>query len=245
MKISFKKQSVIIIASLFLATSSYAQWSKKTIKGNGNMTTVTRSTSEYDGVKCAGSFDYILVSGTEGNIKIEGEENLLEYIITEVKDNNLNVKVKHNKNLRSSKNHPIKITIPFRDISSVSLSGSGDLYNKDRLSTSNLKISLAGSGDVVLMVDTHELKGSLAGSGDLTFKGNTDYLMAEIAGSGDFNAFELTSKNAEVSVAGSGDAEVNCTESIKARVAGSGDIRYKGNPEKEDTKIAGSGSIKQ
>ena len=244
MKMSFKKQTVVILASLFFATTTYAQWNKS-VKGNGKMTTITRNTSDYDGIKCAGSFDYILVSGTEGNIKIEGEENLLEFIVTEVKDNNLVVKVKKNMNLRPSKNHPIKITIPFKDISSVSLAGSGDLYNKDRLSASNLKVSLAGSGDVVLMVDTKELKGSLAGSGDLTFKGNTDNLVAEVAGSGDFHAFELISKSTEVSVAGSGDAEVNCTESIKARVAGSGDIKYKGNPEKEDTKVAGSGSITQ
>ncbi|MGV6832311.1 MAG: GIN domain-containing protein, partial [bacterium] len=49
--------------------------------------------------------------------------------------------------------------------------------------------------------------------------------------------------NTVVSVAGSGDAEVVCRESLKARVAGSGDIEYKGNPAKEDTKVSGSGSI--
>ena len=72
------------------------------------MTTVTRTTDSYDAIKCAGSMDFILVSGTEGTIKIEGEENLLEYIVTEVKDNVLKVKVKKGKSLRSSKNKTIK-----------------------------------------------------------------------------------------------------------------------------------------
>jgi hypothetical protein len=33
------------------------------------------------------------------------------------------------------------------------------------------------------------------------------------------------------------------TKSLKARVTGSGDIDYKGNPEKKDTKVTGSGDI--
>ncbi|HQV37276.1 MAG TPA: DUF2807 domain-containing protein, partial [Flavobacterium sp.] len=64
------------------------------------------------------------------------------------------------------------------------------------------------------------------------------------AGSGDIKAFELVSENAKVNVSGSGDIKVNCTEFIEARVAGSGDIEYKGNPKKVDTKVAGSGTIK-
>ena len=42
---------------------------------------------------------------------------------------------------------------------------------------------------------------------------------------------------------GSADIKVTATEMIKARVSGSGDIRYKGNPKKIDTKTSGSGDI--
>lgn len=241
MKTLVKKQTLLIFASLLFATTSYGQW--KTIKGNGNMTTITRTTDSYDAIKCAGSMDFILISGTEGNITIEGEENLLEYIITEVKDNVLKVKVKKGKNLKFSKNKTIKITIPFENISKVSLSGSGDLWNKDVINTTNLDVALAGSGNIVLNVKTSSIEGSVAGSGDLTLKGSTNNLEAKVAGSGDFHGFELQANNTEVSVAGSGDAEVVSSQSIKARVAGSGDIVYKGNPKKEDTKVAGSGSI--
>ena len=76
-------KSILLIVALMFATVSHAQWwGGKKVKGNGNMTTETRNTGDYDGVKCAGSMDYILVAGTEGKIKLEGESNLLEYIIT-------------------------------------------------------------------------------------------------------------------------------------------------------------------
>ena len=238
------KNSITLVLALLAVTATYAQWwGNKGVKGNGHMTTITRTTGDYDAIKCAGSMDFILVAGEEGKIKIEGEENLLEHIVTEVRGDKLVVKVEKGINLKPSWNKTIKITIPFRDISDVSLAGSGDLWNKDKITATNLNVSLAGSGDIVLNVEASSVDGSIAGSGDLTLKGSTNDLEAKVAGSGDFHGFELQANNTDVSVAGSGDAEVVCNKSLKARVAGSGDIEYKGNPEREDTKVSGSGSI--
>jgi hypothetical protein len=238
------KKSILILAVILFTANIQAQsWGDKKIKGNGNMTTITRTTDNYDGISCAGSMDYILVEGEEGKITIEGEENLLKYIITEVNDDKLIVKVENGVNLKTSLNKTIKIKIPFKDISEVSLAGSGDLWSEDTIKASNLEISLAGSGDVKITVDATSVEGSLAGSGDLTLKGKTINLEANVAGSGDFHGYDLQADNTEVSIAGSGDAKVVSNESLKARVSGSGDIEYKGNPTKEDTKVNGSGSI--
>ena len=239
---SFKQLLSLLTIFLFISNAQ-AQWGSDKIKGNGKMTTITRTTSDYDAISCAGSMDYILVSGEEGKIRIEGEENLLKHIITKVKDGKLIVKVEQGVYLKTSLNKGIKITIPFKDINEVSLAGSGDLWNKDTIRSSQLDVALAGSGDVVLDINTTSVEGSLAGSGDLTLKGKTTNLEANVAGSGDFDAFDLESDNTEVSVAGSGDAKVVSNEMIKARVSGSGDIEFKGNPSKEDTKVHGSGSI--
>ena len=233
------KKLILLIAILTISTIQ----AQKKIKGNGNITTVTRTTSDYEGIKCAGSFDYVLVAGNEGKITLEGESNLLDYIITEVKDGNLIVKTENHINLSPSWNKTVKITIPFKDINQVSLAGSGDLWNEDKITSNNLKVALAGSGDVVLNIEASTVESSLAGSGDLTLKGKTNSLEARVAGSGDFHGFDLQSNNTDVSVAGSGDAQVVCNGSLKARVAGSGDIKYTGNPKTEDTKVAGSGSI--
>lgn len=237
-------KSILLIVALLFVTTSHAQWwGGKKVKGNGNMTTETRNTGDYDGIKCAGSMDYILVAGTEGKIKLEGESNLLEHIVTEIKGGNLIVKVEKGINLSPSWNKTIKITIPFKDINNVSLAGSGDLWNEDKITTSNLDVSLAGSGDVILNIEATSVEGSLSGSGDITLKGSTDSLSVKLAGSGDIHGFGLQSNHTTASIAGSGDIEIVSNKSLKARISGSGDIEYKGNPDKEDTKVSGSGSI--
>lgn len=235
------KHSILILVTLLSFTVTQAQWKK--IKGNGNMTTQTRSTSDYDAIKCAGSFDYILVAGTEGKITLEGESNLLDYVVTEVKNGSLHIKTEKGKNLSPSSNKTIKITIPFEDIDKVSLSGSGDLWNEDKITSSNLDVSLSGSGDIILDIQTKRASGKVTGSGDLTLKGSTTDLRAGVTGSGDFHGFNLQSTNTDVSVTGSGDAEVFCNGVLKARVTGSGDIEYRGNPKTKDAKVTGSGSI--
>ncbi|MFD2541027.1 head GIN domain-containing protein [Lacinutrix gracilariae] len=240
---SFQK-TLLFLATILLTTQIQAQsWFNNKVKGNGNITTMTRTTSDYDAIACAGSMDFILVEGQEGKITLEGESNLLEHIVTKVKNNTLIVKVEKGVNISESYNKTIKITIPYKDIQKVSLTGSGDLWNTNTISENHLEVDLTGSGDVILDIDTNNVSGSVTGSGDVTLKGKTTNLEASVTGSGDFNGNHLQAENTEVTVTGSGDAEVVSTETLKARVSGSGDIEYSGNPKKEDTKVAGSGSI--
>ncbi|SEA61194.1 head GIN domain-containing protein [Bizionia paragorgiae] len=232
----------LVVAVLCISTTQ-AQWGTKTIKGNGTMATITRSTSNYDGIRCAGSWDFILVKGKEGTITIEGEENLLEYIITEVNGNDLIIKTENNVNLKTSYNKTITITIPFESIDKVALSGSGNVTSTHTIRSKAFETKLSGSGDIVLDVETSDLEATVTGSGDVTLSGRTITFEASVTGSGDIHAYKLNASNADVKVTGSGDLELHCTNSITAKVTGSGSIIYKGNPSAKNNKVTGSGSI--
>lgn len=154
------------------------------------------------------------------------------------------IKTKHGKQLSPSRNKTITITVPFQDINTISLSGSGDLWNKDIIHSNNFKALLSGSGDVTLNIKARFTIGKISGSGDLTLKGFTNNLEASVSGSGEFHGFDLKSTTATmVSVTGSGDTDVLCKGQLTGRVTGSGDIKYRGHPTIENFKIVGSGSI--
>ncbi|WP_034058310.1 head GIN domain-containing protein [Lacinutrix jangbogonensis] len=238
-----KNTLLIAIALLTFSFSQAQSWGSKKIKGNGNITTITKSTSDYDEIKCSGWMDFKLVKGKEGKIIIEGESNLLEYIIVEVDGNTLKIKTENNINLKPSYNKTIKITIPFKDIDYVSLSGSGDITNKDKIVANNFTARVSGSGDIVLDVDAKDIDASITGSGDLTLNGKTKDLKASVTGSGDFHGYGLEAIDVAAKVTGSGDVEIVCNGHLNGRVTGSGDIEYKGSPKSEDTKVTGSGSI--
>ncbi len=83
----------------------------------------------------------------------------------------------------------------------------------------------------------------MSGSGDMNLSGKTIDFEATISGSGDIKAYDLIADNVEATVSGSADIKVTANKMLKARVSGSGDISYRGNPEKVDTKTSGSGDI--
>lgn len=240
------KTTVLFISIALLSiTTINAQWwgNSKKIKGDGNMVTKTRSVSDYDQIKVKGSLDVSLISGTEGQLKIEGESNLIEYIVTEVEDESLKIYVKKGYYLKQSTGKKLVITVPFKDISVVSLSGSGDINSTDTIKADDFKTGLSGSGDISLSLDAKNVSSAVSGSGDIVLRGSSDSFVAKVSGSGDLQAFDLKAKDVTAAVAGSGDVEVTATSSIKARVSGSGDIYYRGNPAKEDKKVSGSGDI--
>jgi len=218
-----------------------AQWGNKKVVGNGNVTTKTVKTGDYEGINVVGSMDVHLEKGTEGNITVKTDDNLHEYIEIEVKGGDLVIKTEKNVYLKTKKG--IHVTVPFKDISEVSLTGSGDIDTKDAIDTAQLEVNLTGSGDIVLAANAGLVEASVTGSGDVEMSGKTVTLEVGVTGSGDFDGFSLQADDTDAFVSGSGDVKVVANKSLKARVSGSGDIVYKGNPDKSDTKTSGSGDI--
>jgi hypothetical protein len=241
-----KSIQLFVYGAFLISTIGTAQWSsndKNKIKGNGAVVSDTRTTADYDAIKISGSFDVDLVAGKEGKIILKGEENLLSAVKVVVEDNTLKIYVEKSANIRPSLGKKIQITIPFEKISEVSLTGSGDVQSKDTIKNDKFLAKLSGTGNFNLAVDSNNLELSLSGSGNVHLKGNTDNFTTKLSGSGDVDASNLKSKNVDANVSGSGNSRVNCNESLTARVSGSGDIKYTGNPEKRDVKVSGSGNI--
>jgi hypothetical protein len=236
-----KRIFLFFAVCLLVFTSACGQWNSEKIKGNGKMQTTERNVDSYDAVKLVGSMNVQLTAGKEGNLKVEAESNLHEYIVTEVNGGILKISTKKGFNVHPSKK--ILITVPFESLEEISLTGSGDIWTADTVKGSELKVHVTGSGDMKLNLEVKDLKGAITGSGDIQLKGKSKNFKCSVTGSGDFEAFEMIAENVEAQVSGSGDIMVNASKSLKATVSGSGDIVYKGNPEKQDFKTHGSGRV--
>lgn len=238
-----KKAVLILLVSFIASSPAQAQWwsSNETIKGNRKVTSETRNTSNYDEVSLVGSMDVELIHGTEGKLRIEAESNLIEYITTEVNGKTLKISVEKGVNLKTRKD--IKITVPYQDLDAVQVTGSGDIWSDVKLKAKHFNMKVTGSGDVKLDLEVENLEGSVTGSGDILVSGKAKNLTCKVTGSGDFKAYDLKVKQAEAVVMGSGDLQISVSDKLTASVMGSGDIKYKGKPKKQDFKTSGSGSV--
>jgi hypothetical protein len=237
------KQITTILLGLCIIGGINAQRNNK-INGDGNQVSLERTTTDYDQIAISGFFDVELIDGREGNLTLKEEQNILDHIITEVKGNTLNIRVKNGYNLKpSSWKKGVSIIIPVETITALRLSGSGDIVGKTTLKASNFETAMSGSGDIAIELDVNSLTASMSGSGDMALGGSTTDFDASISGSGNINAYDLIADNVNATVSGSANIEVTANKAIDAKVSGSGNIDYRGNPEKISTKVSGSGNI--
>ena len=77
----------------------------------------------------------------------------------------------------------------------------------------------------------------------MTLSGETDMLKADLSSAGDLNAYELKTRETDVSVSSAGDADVYATEKITARASSAGDVNYKGDPKYVDAHASSAGGV--
>ena len=213
----------------------------ESVDGSGKVTTETISTDDYDVIRVEGFMDVHLEDGKEGEITVTTDDNLHEYLDIEVNGDELILKMKSGISLSTTEG--VNITVPVKSISEVSLSGSGDVDSKDVIVSEELSTSVSGSGDIDLDVKAKSVSVEIHGSGDVELKGAAINLDVSLSGSGTFKGYGLVSQYADVKTSGSGDAKVFVIKSLTAKVSGSGDIIYKGEPSASDVNSSGSGDI--
>jgi hypothetical protein len=222
----------IFMAGLLVAATSFAK-----------ADTQDRHLTGFNAVSLAGSYDVYIVQGSTESVKVDAPSDVIDRIITEVRGGVLVIRTKEGTDWDWKGNKKMAVYVSIKNVNAVSLSGSGDIFFKDGLRASSLKIKLSGSGDIVGKVDVKTLDSSIGGSGDITLTGQAENSTVSVGGSGDFTGNNLITTNTRVSVGGSGDASINASEKIDASVAGSGDVRYTGGAKNVSSSKAGSGSV--
>ncbi len=138
---------------------------------------------------------------------------------------------------------PLTITMTVTDLENVSLSGAGNITILDTFNTEMSRVVIAGSGDITWRSVSDRVETSISGSGDIDLIGMVRQLFGTIAGSGNIFGRDMITEDVDVTIAGSGNAEVTVSESLRVRIAGSGSVFYYGDPANISQNISGSGSV--
>jgi Putative auto-transporter adhesin, head GIN domain len=234
-----KNLSILIAASVLISSCDVITGTGVT--GNGNIRTEKRSTGNFNAVKSSGSIDIEINSGDAYSVSVENDDNILQYVVTDVNDGTLDV---HYKDGYSINNDHAKVYVTAPSLDKVSVSGSGDITTQSMLKNSRqIEMNISGSGNIKAQVDAPVIDISVNGSGNIGLTGHTKDFTCSISGSGDVNCGALESENATVKIAGSGNAHVFASVHLSATVVGSGDVYYRGNPSSPEIHTSGSGSV--
>jgi hypothetical protein len=227
------------LAPLLLAGAP-AAWAE-TVTGNGQAASDVRHTGEFNAIGLGGSMALKLKQGSTTSVVVHGDSNLLPLIETVVeRDRSLQLRWKRGVSVRSQA--PVYVEVVAPQVQAVASAGSGDV-DIDAMKVPRLSLAIKGSGGLRARgLATDDLAISVSGSGDLKLAGQATHLAIQISGSGGIDAGELRSDEVTVGITGSGHAVVHASRMLVASIAGSGGIRYSGEPSVQQS-IAGSGKV--
>ncbi|MEM8894281.1 MAG: head GIN domain-containing protein [Bacteroidota bacterium] len=208
-------------------------------RSDGENVTLDFDLNEVSDFDFALSGEVIVSRGETQSITIEGPEDVVANINTLV--NNGFWRIDTRQCFR--KYDPVTITMTIRDIENITLSGAGSVTVLDTFNTEISRVIIAGSGDITWRSISEQIEAVISGSGNVELIGTSQDLFGTVAGSGNIRAKDLPVSNAEVVIAGSGNAEVSVAESLDVRIAGSGSVFYYGDPSDISQSITGSGSV--
>lgn len=126
----------------------------------------------------------------------------------------------------------------------ANVSGSGDMIVRGNIASFNSDIS--GSGKIEMNATVSGTAAfEISGSGKAMATGKAATVDVDISGSGKVLAASLETGKCQVRISGSGSVEINVKEELDAKISGSGDVRYLGNPARVNAHSSGSGSVRK
>jgi hypothetical protein len=235
-----KKLKVLLVAILCLGTINVAQAQFNRIKGSGNVKSETRNVNGFTGVKTMTAINIYLTQGNEFSVRVEADDNLIDKIVTEVKDGVLRVYVDK---VNITWKEKMNVYVTMKDIDYIGASSAGDVICMNLIKSDDLKIRTSSAGDVKVEVDADRLDLKTSSSGDISISGKANYLEASTSSAGDIKGYDLTVKEADIKTSSAGDVKITVTEKLTARASSAGDIYYMGEPKFVDARSSSAGDV--
>jgi hypothetical protein len=228
----------VILAMMFGACSINVDLDLE--QGSGNVVTETRPVSGFDKVLLNGIGDVTLVQGDVESLEIEAEDNVIEQISTEVKDNTLEIRF-DKKTVIPTKSVKFRLTMP--NIHSLETQGVSNIQS-DQITTDHLQISISGTGNVDIdHLNAEQLTINISGAGNLTARGKVREEKVSLSGAGNFTGDDLETQTARITISGLGRVTAWVTEQLDVTISGTGGVEYYGTPQISQ-QISGLGNLR-
>lgn len=207
---------IVILCSL----ASGCHYEMKGVTGSGLRKVEKRELKPFTSIATDGAFEIDVVCQQPQTLEIEGDDNLLPMISTEVSNGVLRI----NNSGSFSTRTPIKIKISVPNIEGIKANGAGTIV-VSRLKNDKFDINSNGAPTIRVSGETKELE-------------------IDANGAGHVDAHKLRASRAGVESKGVAKVEVFASGVLNVTVSGPSQVIYDGDPEVRQT-VNGSGSVQR
>jgi hypothetical protein len=229
---------MIVLLCLDISLPVDAQAANR-VRGNGKVITDERKTDSFNGINVSTGIDVYLRQGEKESISVKADENLQEYILTEVKGGVLHVYTESI--IRKAKMKRVYVTM--KEITSLKAGSAGDIIGETQLKGDKIIIRSGSAGDIKIDLIARQVDINISSSGDVELSGEADIVEADLSSAGKLSAYDLKVKEADISASSAGDVKITVSEKLSASASSAAEISYRGNPKYVKAHSSSAGSI--
>lgn len=229
---------------LFTVVLSFITCIGMAANGNSDKTEI-RDVSSFNGIKVSTGIDLYITMGTVEEVKIVAEDDIIDDLITEVKDGTLRIYMKQSNNWFNwnSGNQTRKAYVTVKELQKIDASSGSDVQSENTLKGEELDVSASSGSDVTLDIYYKSFSLDTSSGSDAKISGKTKNFKAEASSGSDIKAQELVSSICRVNVSSGSDASVNVTDELYAKASSGADVMYYGNPQVKDIDESSGGDV--
>lgn len=222
--------TALIFSILACSVTIFGNEIGESVRGSGVKVEQNRDLGNISAVELTMEGTLHIVRGGGEALRIEAEDNLLEYIQTDVRAGRLVIETRQGIELDPTQ--PINYYLTVDELDTIAVSSSGDVEAAD-LQSETFEARISSSGDITIAsLDCTTLRVDISSSGSLEILGGQAQRQnIEISSSGGYSAGELASAEADVDLTSSGSATIRVSERLSGELSSSGSLYYIGNPD--------------
>ena len=218
----------IALFSLIILVGGCREIAGERVKGSGHVITENRTASGFNNVDISGAIDVYVKQDSVSSVKVEADDNILEYI--QVHSDGSTLEIYTENNIRLKPTNKIKVYISNPQYKEIQVSGASSIRCENEItSTDALDVSLSGASDGRLELNAPKISVHLTGASNTSIKGKTKDFEGSASGASEIRGFDLLSENADVDASGASHIEIFASVKIDGQASGASSVNYKGN----------------
>lgn len=211
-------------------------------KGNGNVVTQERNVSEnFTEVRGSAGLEVYLTQGNENKIVVEADENLLQYITTDIESGKLHVTTSSNIGRSKAK----KVYVTFKKLNNIEASSGADVIASSVIKSRNLSLRSSSGADLKLEIFSEDLDIKSSSGSEVEVSGKASSLNADASSGSEIDAEKLLVVNCNAEASSGAEVTINVKDRLETNVSSGGNIKYYGNPVSVNSNKSHSGSVKK
>ncbi len=242
---SLMKSYFLIFILFFLFNSCKKENLCDCFKGTGKDIEETRSLNAFDEILVEDKIEVHIKNGTDYVAKIVAGSKVIPLIKTSVENGKLKISDNNTCDFTRDYSRKVIVEITVPALNKINQNGTGNVIMDDEFNCDILSYYLSNSGNLYINTTANIVYGSMHGNGDVYVKGKIKSNFIYAGGQGFYHAFDANSDEMILTMNTSGKMEVSVNQFLKIDMAerSTGNIYYRGNPNKTTLNIKGTGKL--